>query len=217
MEAAISSSLSHPNIVQVRDRHADYMSRLHGASRFPLCLSLFLLSPYGSPHLINLPFCCKFMSKEVCILLFQTYTYSLKPIMQHGRGPRGPSSSSGTTSVSATAADPPDEPAPNTGRSPLATSTDRSRTLSSMLSFPSSSGSFIAGFEVQIVQEYCDLGSLSFFMQRQRQKGPDPTASDRMGPGCGLSYPAVLETALDVANGMRQLHVLNIVHSDCKV
>ena len=51
MEAAISSSLSHPNIVQVRDRHANYMSRMYRASCFPLCLSLFLSSPYG--HLIN--------------------------------------------------------------------------------------------------------------------------------------------------------------------
>ena len=122
--------------------------------------------------------------------------------------------------MSATAAaDIPEEPSsPSAGRSVLAAAVSTERSLLSSAAFPSGLSSFVAGFEVQIVQEYCDLGSLSFFMQRQRQQqGQGPAASDKAGPSCGLSYPAILETALDVANGMRQLHVLNIVHSDCKV
>ena len=73
------------------------------------------------------------------------------------------------------------------------------------------------------MQEYCDLGSLSFFMQRQRQQQQqqpglgDAASAAAAANGWGLSYATILETASDVANGMRQLHTLNIVHSDCKV
>ena len=116
----------------------------------------------------------------------------------------------------------PSDPSPTA--SLLTSSTDRSRTLSSAPSFPSSSGPSVAGFEVQIVQEYCDLGSLSFFMQMQQQQWllqQRPSLGDAAvvtaANGWGLSYAAILETASDVANGMRQLHALNIVHSDCKV
>ena len=115
----------------------------------------------------------------------------------------------------------PSDPSPTA--SLLTSSTDRSRTLSSAPSFPSSSGPSVAGFEVQIVQEYCDLGSLSFFMQRQQRlmqsqhPGLGDAAAVAVENGWGLSYAAILETASDVANGMRQLHTLNIVHSDCKV
>lgn len=33
----------------------------------------------------------------------------------------------------------------------------------------------------------------------------------------GINYRAVLETLVDIANGMQQLHEMDIVHSDLKV
>ena len=35
--------------------------------------------------------------------------------------------------------------------------------------------------------------------------------------GKGHNYKAMLETLADIANGMQQLHELDIVHSDLKV
>ena len=36
-------------------------------------------------------------------------------------------------------------------------------------------------------------------------------------PGGGVNYRAVLETAADIANGMKHLHDLNVLHLDLKV
>lgn len=35
--------------------------------------------------------------------------------------------------------------------------------------------------------------------------------------GCNLNYGAVLETATDIAKGMRHLHANEVLHSDLKV
>jgi hypothetical protein len=37
------------------------------------------------------------------------------------------------------------------------------------------------------------------------------------GKGIGVNFLAILETALDIARGMMQLHALDLVHSDLKV
>ena len=151
--------------------------------------------------------------------LLQTYTYSIKPILQQGRLSTAEVVAGESLSHDSL------EGVPS-----LAESADSALLPSEVPSFSfsssSSSGvsSSVAGFEVQIVQEYCDLGSLSFFMQRQQQQWllqQRPSLGDAAvataANGWGLSYAAILETASDVANGMRQLHALNIVHSDCKV
>ena len=60
---------------------------------------------------------------------------------------------------------------------------------------------------MRIVLELCDLGSLRQLLDRGAFRSEDGS----------LNYPAVLETAADIAKGMAQLHSLNIVHSDLKV
>ena len=70
-----------------------------------------------------------------------------------------------------------------------------------------SSKGAVVGFEVRIVLELCDLGSLRQLLDRGAFRSEDGS----------LNYPAVLETAADIAKGMAQLHSLNIVHSDLKV
>ena len=70
-----------------------------------------------------------------------------------------------------------------------------------------SSKGTVVGFEVRIVLELCDLGSLRQLLDRGAFRSEDGS----------LNYPAVLETAADIAKGMAQLHSLNIVHSDLKV
>ncbi|GAX73029.1 hypothetical protein CEUSTIGMA_g481.t1 [Chlamydomonas eustigma] len=64
----------------------------------------------------------------------------------------------------------------------------------------------VGGFQVQLVLEYCDCGSL--------RDGLD-AGMFLMGDG-QLNYRAMLETAIDVARGMIHLHKLNIVHADIK-
>jgi serine/threonine protein kinase len=62
-------------------------------------------------------------------------------------------------------------------------------------------------FQVQIVQELCDFGSLREALDRKAFHLPDGS----------VNYPAVLETALDIAKGMKHLHGSNILHADLKV
>ncbi|GAX77392.1 hypothetical protein CEUSTIGMA_g4838.t1 [Chlamydomonas eustigma] len=72
---------------------------------------------------------------------------------------------------------------------------------------PSQAGdSTVAGFEVQIVMEYCERGSLRRLLNHGVFKLDEEV----------VNYPAVLETAADIAKGMIQLHSLNVVHSDLK-
>jgi serine/threonine protein kinase len=75
-----------------------------------------------------------------------------------------------------------------------------------------------SGFEVQLVLEYCNFGSL----QHALQKGvffDDPQDRDAEGAMTAPSsnYLAVLEIASDVAKGMLHLHAQNVIHSDLKV
>ena len=71
----------------------------------------------------------------------------------------------------------------------------------SKCSTPSSSG-----FEVQLVLEFCDRGTL----REALDAWAFTTANGE------INYRAVLDTACDVARGMLHLHALNIVHSDLK-
>ena len=213
MEAAISSSLSHPNIVQVRDL-ASFPPGVFRCARSPPCYFGWSLLSWVFISSLWMWECTHFFNP-----LLQTYTYSIKPILRQGGQSRAAEEAGESLSHDSL------EGVPS-----LAESADISLLPLGVPSFSfsssSSSGlsSFIAGFEVQIVQEYCDLSSLSFFMQRQRQQwllqqrpGLGDAAAVAAANGWGLSYAAILETASDVANGMRQLHALNIVHSDCKV
>ncbi|KAG1661448.1 hypothetical protein FOA52_006811 [Chlamydomonas sp. UWO 241] len=61
------------------------------------------------------------------------------------------------------------------------------------------------GYEVQLVLEYCDLGSL------RENLDAGIFCDDE-----GLNYTAVLETAADVAKGMVHLHTHGVLHSDLK-
>jgi serine/threonine protein kinase len=61
----------------------------------------------------------------------------------------------------------------------------------------------IKAFEVQLVLEYCDLGTLQCAL------------SAFQGPN-SPHYSAILEVALDIARGMMHLHSCNIIHADLK-
>lgn len=65
----------------------------------------------------------------------------------------------------------------------------------------------ISGFEVQLILELCDRGSLRHALDAQVFH----KASGQ------LDYLAILETAADIARGMQHLHNHNIWHSDLKV
>ena len=60
--------------------------------------------------------------------------------------------------------------------------------------------------QVQIVMEYCELGSLHAWLRCEAFLAKE-----------GMDYDALLETAADIAKGMAHLHSLNILHSDLKV
>jgi serine/threonine protein kinase len=63
-------------------------------------------------------------------------------------------------------------------------------------------------WEVQLVLEYCDQGSLR---QLLNKSGPFKA------PDGGRDMLLILDTALDVARAMVHLHSENIIHSDLKV
>ncbi|KAI8472513.1 MAG: kinase-like domain-containing protein [Monoraphidium minutum] len=73
-------------------------------------------------------------------------------------------------------------------------------------SLPSAMGSHVYNFEVCLVLEYCDRGSL-----RDALDGGAFWAADHT-----LNYAAVLDTAADVARAMVHLHRQQIIHSDLK-
>lgn len=92
-----------------------------------------------------------------------------------------------------------------------------------------------SGFEVRLVLEYCEGGSLKEALQsgglRLQTQQEHPGACPAVGGGSGSrrspssatpagsrapDYLAVLETAADVARGMSHLHASNIVHADLK-
>ena len=61
--------------------------------------------------------------------------------------------------------------------------------------------------QVKIVLEWCDCGSLRDALLQGAFQTPSST----------VNYPAVLETAIDIASGMMHLHASSILHSDLKV
>lgn len=65
----------------------------------------------------------------------------------------------------------------------------------------------IHSYEVRLVLELCDLGSLRAALDKGVFVLPDET----------LNYHAVLDMALDIAKAMLHLHRQSILHSDLKV
>ena len=66
----------------------------------------------------------------------------------------------------------------------------------------------VFAFEVQIILELCDLGTLQSALDAGafcNSAGPD-----------SVNYLAVLDIAIDIAKGMLHLHSCNIIHSDLK-
>lgn len=61
--------------------------------------------------------------------------------------------------------------------------------------------------QVRLVCEYCDRGSL--------REALDLGAFQL--PGGGINYPAVLDTAVEIATAIAHLHHRNVLHSDLKV
>jgi serine/threonine protein kinase len=59
------------------------------------------------------------------------------------------------------------------------------------------------------VCEYCDRGSL--------REALDLGAFRKAGSVTGINYPAVLDTAMEIATAVAHLHYRNVLHSDLKV
>lgn len=64
------------------------------------------------------------------------------------------------------------------------------------------------GWEVRLVLEYCDRGSLKDLLNSGGLRNPATGKPDMVG---------VVATALDVARAMLHLHSENVIHSDLKV
>ena len=64
-----------------------------------------------------------------------------------------------------------------------------------------------SAFEVRIVLEFCDRGTLRHALSQRAFFLPDGS----------VNYLAVLETAADISRGMAHLHAQGILHSDLKV
>jgi serine/threonine protein kinase len=62
-----------------------------------------------------------------------------------------------------------------------------------------------SAFEIQIIMEYCDCGSLQ-----------DAFKVFHSGQSGSLDHKVLLDIALDVAKGMQHLHLNNIIHADLK-
>ncbi|KAF5831352.1 kinase-like domain-containing protein [Dunaliella salina] len=63
----------------------------------------------------------------------------------------------------------------------------------------------VHSFEVQLVLEYCDKGCLRDALDQGVFMGPT-----------GLNYPAILDSAEDIARAMLHLHCNNVLHMDLK-
>ncbi|GAX74177.1 hypothetical protein CEUSTIGMA_g1626.t1 [Chlamydomonas eustigma] len=63
----------------------------------------------------------------------------------------------------------------------------------------------VHSYEVRLVLEYCDLGSL----KEAVDQGAFMSSSN-------LNYCAILDTALDISKAMCHLHAMNVLHSDLK-
>ncbi|GFR47438.1 hypothetical protein Agub_g9161 [Astrephomene gubernaculifera] len=69
----------------------------------------------------------------------------------------------------------------------------------------SNTESIVHSFEVRLVLEFCDKGSLK-----------DALDQDAFMQGGTLNYAAMLETAADIAKAMVHMHAANVLHSDLK-
>lgn len=64
------------------------------------------------------------------------------------------------------------------------------------------------GWEVRLVLELCDKGSLKDLLNNSGLRDPATGKPD---------MPAIVATAMDIARAMLHLHSENIIHSDLKV
>ncbi len=108
----------------------------------------------------------------------QTLTYSLRPVKED-------TSSSQSDSASGSKKTPTSHPNSREGSTRLVAS----------------------AFEVKLVMEFCDKGSLRDALDKNLFVGEDGR----------INYLAILDTAADIACGMAHLHASNILHSDLKV
>ena len=174
----------------MKARHC-LLTCLHRNTMFILC------SYYAHTMLILCPYCvhtmfilCSYYLHTMFItlpaphLVAQTFDYSLNPITADVTG----GSDGGNQQMSEA----------------IGSSNDGRRCSSGGAGLSS-----ILGFEVQIIMEKCDCGSLRQMLDKGGAPFKDPCSGQ-------ISYEAVLATAADIAKGMAQLHAMNIVHSDCK-
>ena len=68
-----------------------------------------------------------------------------------------------------------------------------------------SEASQLTAFEVQIVLEHCDMGTLRGALN-----------AGIFHPSSSPNYPAIVDVALDIVQGMQHLHSCNIIHADLK-
>jgi serine/threonine protein kinase len=82
---------------------------------------------------------------------------------------------------------------------------------------PLSAGADLHSWELRLVQEYCDIGSLrdalASGMFKARAAGSDSGAAGGSG---APDFGKVVATAIDVARAMAHLHARSILHSDLK-
>ncbi|GBF87741.1 hypothetical protein Rsub_00452 [Raphidocelis subcapitata] len=117
----------------------------------------------------------------------QTYTYAIRPLREAASSGDSLPDPGGGASVA---------PRVDSGTRPSQLSVQRSG---------GSSGGMVHSYEVRLVLEYCDKGCL--------RDALDDGAFLMVG---GVNFPAVLDTAADVAKAMLHLHSLNVLHSDLK-
>lgn len=64
----------------------------------------------------------------------------------------------------------------------------------------------IRSYEVRIILEFCDLGTLRSFLDSKAFLNPEKEPDT----------PAILDTAIDVARAIRHLHAHQVIHGDLK-
>ncbi|GAX78317.1 hypothetical protein CEUSTIGMA_g5759.t1 [Chlamydomonas eustigma] len=134
--------------------------------------------------------------------IVQTYTYSLIPIRDYSSSILAHGAIIQATS----------EPLPKLGDAAAASGRGNKPVLESISSFTSRRSvagavrSTVSAFEIQLVLELCDRGSLRDALHKGAFRLPDRA----------VNYLAVLDTAADIARGMAHLHSSNILHSDLK-
>jgi serine/threonine protein kinase len=87
----------------------------------------------------------------------------------------------------------------------------------------SDGGGAVHSFEVRLVLEYCDKGSLREALDKGafkagRGDGGDEgvAAAAPAAAAPAVNYPAVLDTAVEIATAMVHLHGRNVLHADLK-